>query len=166
MPPPFPPCGLVLPAALPSTQEPRRCAYRVACDDASRRSRSDPHRPKTLGSYAQARCTRGQRDRPRALAEFRPHDCARARGPDTHDAIHWTYSKESHSIGSGPRVLEHRWGVCYCTLTNRALLPGGRGIRRQGVESRVVPESFAKQTRRALAKPASFWVPLTEGRRR
>ncbi len=163
MPPPFPTCEHVLPGASPPTRERRRCACRAACGAASRCSRSAPHRPKTPGSYGRAGCTTEQRGRLPALAGSLPQDCARARCPGTHDAIHLSRSRITPLV-QAPGCCRTAGAFAIEPLQQELCL----GSPKSGGEERSqgwAPESFAKQTRRALAKPASFWVPLTEGRR-
>ena len=131
---------------------------------ASRRSRSGPRWRATPYSFAPAGCTTGQRGRRRALAGSLLHDYARARGPDAHDALHWTCSKEPHSFGSSPRVLAHRWGVSvFRTPPSRRSATWGRKERRHKGSARALSgERFSRsETRRAASEAGrAFGVSL------
>ena len=155
MPPPFPTCGLTLPVASPPTPKPRRCACKAACDAASRCSRSDSCQPKKPGNCDQAHCTTAQTNRPMTWAGFRPHDYAKARRPDTHDAIHWIYSKESHSFGSSLGVLPTPPRRFTLSPYKQGFAAWGKGkpAARSGVKGGSW-KSFAQQTQRAGFSPS------------
>lgn len=106
------------PAQLPPDHTRTRC-YCVLCQDARRPlapraqyrpRRRHPRQPGTPGNCGRVDCRTARRGRRRTWAGSQPRDHARARGPEAHDALHWTCSIATRSrlggvVRSGLRIV-------------------------------------------------------------